>query len=176
YAPQEDSNDFIWGDKTPDHLNHMNLLKELYPEARLLHIIRDPRDYCLSMRTTWGKSLYRAADKWRRTLGVARNIGDQYGADYLEVLYESLLEKPAEVLGNICRFLGCKLVPDMISLAKPSEEYGAAKGQIRIVRENQQKYLTQLMPPQIQRIEEIVYPVADAIGYEFQYARALRQK
>lgn len=169
YAPQGRDEDFIWGDKTPGYLSQMNLLKALYPEARFLHIIRDARDYCLSIKKTWGKSLYRAADRWRQTLETARANSQQFGVDYMEVLYESLLGDAKKVLTDICKFLDCQFIPDMTQLAEPSENHGAAKGQIRIVRENQKKYLTQLSSSQVRRIEEIVYPVAKSIGYEFEY-------
>lgn len=168
YAPDGRAEDFIWGDKSPHYLNYMPLLKEMYPEARFIHIIRDPRDYCLSNKKVWGKSIYRAAESWRERLESARADSHQLGTDHMEVFYESLLEDPRKVLSHICEFLGCEFIPSMTRLTKPSENLGDAKGQVGILRDNQKKYLTQLSPSQIRRIEEIVYPVAKAIGYEFE--------
>jgi len=39
YAPFDRRTGFIWGDKTPGYVNHMPLLKELFPQGRFLHII-----------------------------------------------------------------------------------------------------------------------------------------
>ena len=34
----------IWGDKTPGYINHIPFLKSIFPTARFIHMIRDPRD------------------------------------------------------------------------------------------------------------------------------------
>ena len=90
--------DFIWGDKTPSYLYHIDILKDLYPQARFLHIIRDPRDCCLSTRNAWGTNLFSVADRWRRGVEVARKSGGHLGGSYIEVYYESLLDDPKKTL------------------------------------------------------------------------------
>lgn len=176
YAPQARDGNFIWGDKTPgpSHFNHMLLLKELFPKAKFLHIVRDPRDVCLSMKKTWGKSLYRAASMWREGIKAARSNGRQLGQDYMEVFYESLLGDPAQVLQNVCDFVDCEFIPEMTRLEKPVEYLGDAKGQTRIVQENKGKYLIQLSSRQIRRIEEIVCLAAQATGYELEHDAEFR--
>ncbi len=58
----------IWGDKTPGYLNHLGPLKRLFPSAKFIHMIRDPRDYCLSIRESWGKHPWRAAYRWQEVM------------------------------------------------------------------------------------------------------------
>jgi hypothetical protein len=168
YAPDGRDKDFIYGDKTPAYLKHMKLLKDLHPEARFLHIIRDPRDVCLSEKKTWGKSLYRTANRWRETIERGRTTGSQFGKDYMEIFYESLLESPKKVLFDICKFIDCEFTVEMTKLEKPSENFGDARGKAFIVQDNMKKYITQLSSHQIRRIEEIVYPIAKSIGYELE--------
>ena len=168
YAPEGRSENFIWGEKTPAYLLHMPLLKELYPEARFLHVIRDPRDHSHSCKKVFGKSLLRAAEVWREEVNAARVDSLQLGADYMEVFYESLLIDPEKVLSNVCEFLGCAFVPSMTRLTRAPEGFGDTGGQVRIVSDNRNKYLTQLTPSQVMRIEEIVCPVATATGYELE--------
>jgi hypothetical protein len=45
----------IWGDKSPSYIHHLPLIKRLYPKAKFIHIVRDVRDYCLSIQKAWGK-------------------------------------------------------------------------------------------------------------------------
>jgi hypothetical protein len=150
-------------------MSHMNLLKAIFPTARFLHIIRDPRDVCLSARKAWGTSLYRTASVWREQIETARSSGRQLGQDYSEVFYEFLLEDPEQVLRDVCDFLGCDFVPAMMTLEEPSEKVGDARGQTYIVRNNVQKYRTQLSPIQVRRIEQIACPMMRALGYEPEY-------
>lgn len=39
-----------WAEKTPNHLPHLPTLRRHYPDARVVRIVRDPRDSALSMR------------------------------------------------------------------------------------------------------------------------------
>jgi hypothetical protein len=166
YAPDGRAEDFIWGDKSPHYLTYMPLLKEMLPKARFIHCIRDPRDYCLSHKKVWGKSIYRAAESWRQRMEAALADSHQLGTDYMEVFYESLLEDPRKTLSNICEFLDCEFISSMTELSRSPETLGDTRGQVRIVRDNRNKYLTQLTPSQVMRIEEIVCPVARVVGYE----------
>ena len=170
YSPKKETDGFIWGDKTPGYLNHMKLLKKLFPQARFLHIIRDPRDYALSVKKTWGKSLYRAADTWRYTIQSAKSVGQKIGEDYQEVHYEELITKPEEVLLEICKFLECEFTPAMLTLDQPAEDYGDTRGSQEIVSNNLGKYKNELNSMIIKRIEEIVYPIAKLLGYTLHYA------
>jgi sulfotransferase family protein len=157
--------DMIWGDKTPGYIRHMALLKALFPGAKFLHMIRDPRDYCLSVQKSWGKSLSRAALRWRDTVAQARTYGQSIPGDYLEIQYETLLADPASVLQQATTFLVCPYDPRMLHLETSQEDVGDAKGKHGIVRDNTHKYRTQLSPQNIQRIEAIVGPVAVAANY-----------
>jgi hypothetical protein len=176
YAPSGRIDAFIWGDKTPgpSHINHMTLLKTIFPSARFLHIIRDPRDVCLSMKRTWRKSLYRAATMWREEINTARLNSRQFSKDYREVFFESLLLEPEQVLRDVCKFLDSEYLPAMTTLEEPSEHVGDARGQARIVQDNTRKYRTRLSSSQVRRIEEIVYPIMRTTGYEPDHAVRFR--
>ncbi len=171
YIPQEKDKDVIWGDKTPQYLPRMKFLKILYPQAKFVHIIRHPGDYCISAKKAWGKSLYRSANSWRYEIGKARIDSRDFADDYHEVFYENLVDEPQKVLSNICVFLGCKFTNKMLHLDIPTENLGDTKGQTEIIQTNKDKYLNQLSKRTIKRIEEIVYPVAKSLGYDLKFAK-----
>ncbi|MEW5985387.1 MAG: sulfotransferase [Chloroflexota bacterium] len=175
YAPPGKAAGFVWGDKTPGYVNHLALLKGLFPAARFLHVIRDPRDVALSAHKTWGKSLYRAAESWRVTLLVARRQAALMGGAYHELFYEELLAEPERVLRPVCDFLERDFVPAMTQLARPVEMLGDARGRLDIVADNQGKYRQELTAAQVRRIEEIVYPLlASDTPYQVCSATAFR--
>jgi hypothetical protein len=140
YAPQSASGaDHLFGDKTPGYLLHLPLLKTIFPKARFLHIIRDPRDYALSVRKAWGKSIYRAADNWVRCIDRCREDAQPLDGDYLEIRFESLLEEPETTLRSVCGFIDCVFSSEMLTLERPAENLGDAKDEVAILRTNQEK-------------------------------------
>jgi hypothetical protein len=169
YAPSGRAENFIWGDKSPSYTNNSLLMKEIFPNSKFIHIIRDPRDCCLSAKKTWGKNIYRTAEIWRQWLINARTNGLRSEHNYLEVLYEDLISTPEDTMRSICDFIPCKFTRKMIELKKPSENLGDTKGQSIIVKENMKKYVKELMPKEIKRIEEIVYPVMKQFPYQFEF-------
>jgi hypothetical protein len=170
YGPKGLEHAAIWGDKTPSYLTHMALLKRAFPAARFLHIVRDPRDYCLSMRKVWGRNPLLSAELWRADIQSARQAGEPLGNDYAEVRFERLLSAPEETLCSVCAFIGIDYLPSMVNMSLPSENLGDATGHRRIVDSNQQKYLSQFAPNTVRRIEEIVYPLATELGYTPHFA------
>jgi hypothetical protein len=156
----------IWGDKTPGYINHMPLLKALFPEAKFIHMIRDPRDYCLSVRKSFKKSIYRAAVRWRQGVEDAHRYGTRLGKDYHEVRYELLLEQPVPTMTQVASFVGVSYDDGMVDLASAPEDLGDAKGYSQIITQNRGKYRVQLSSQEIKRIEEIVCDVARTVGYQ----------
>jgi hypothetical protein len=137
----------IVGDKTPlvsaDVISEMS---EIYPEAKVIHIIRDGRDIAISMvhhrwnrardeggiyeldpdevrrreayrsgsggNTQTGEGLFTEkmltsmANGWREQIARSREDGRALlGANYTEVKYEDLLERPEEETRRLLEFL-----------------------------------------------------------------------
>jgi Sulfotransferase family len=158
--------DMIWGDKTPGYVNHMPLLRAIFPTAKFLHMIRDPRDYCLSVKKSWGKNMYRAAHRWRITLEKARSYGEQIRNDYKEIHYEMLVSEPETTMHAAAEFLQCEFDNKMVVLGLSPEDVGDTKGKYGIVKDNTRKYLAELSNKELRRIEGIVGHVASCTGYD----------
>jgi hypothetical protein len=141
------------------------LLKEVFPKALFIHIIRDVRDYCLSINKAWGKNMIRAAQRWTDSLQKVRRDTKRFSKDYYEVKYEILLEKPEVVLRAICAFLDLRFDTKMLRLSQPSENFGDAKGRKEVVRDNKDKYLEVMKPSLRKQIEAITEPMLRSCGY-----------
>ncbi len=107
-----------WVDSTPTNAPHMLRIKRDFPDAKFIHIIRDPRDLALSLdKKGWSRplpgdkrnSLLAAGVYWEWIVRKARKYGAQLGADYMETRYEDLVQTPAPELARIGTFLGCDL-------------------------------------------------------------------
>ena len=106
-----------WGDKTPFYTPDIDILWQLFPNARFVHVVRDGRDVVLSQRNIgWmSNSLPRLAEDWRWKTTVCHKVGSVLGdQQYLEVLYEDLVTEPETTLRRVCEFVGVEFEPAML--------------------------------------------------------------
>lgn len=156
----------IWGDKSPSYIDDIPLINRLYPRARVLHMVRDVRDYCVSMREAWGKDVRRAAQRWADGVLRARHDGQALGTRYIELRYEDLLRDPEAALRRVCEFIGIAFEPKMLELTRPSENIGRARGACHVVRDNHGKFADRIAPALIAEVEALAGHAMSAFGYE----------
>ncbi|MEA2206338.1 MAG: hypothetical protein QOE77_3114 [Blastocatellia bacterium] len=146
-----------WGDKTPLYCMDIEPIRNLLPEARFIHLIRDGRDVVLSLRRMWfapGQDIETLAGYWRKCVLTARKAGLNH-SDYLEVRYEDLILNTPEILKQISQFVDLNYDEKMLRYYTRSEsrlkEHQArfrADGSVLITQEdrlNQQRRTIQ--PP-----------------------------
>ena len=94
-------------ERSPNHAERLDLVAQLYPDARVVHIIRDGRDVARSLvAQNWGPDDLRlAARRWRRAVETARRAGPAF-AVYAEVRYEDLLADPRRIYTDLLAKLG----------------------------------------------------------------------
>ncbi len=157
--------DVIWGDKSPSYIDDLALLKSLYPAARFIHIIRDVRDYCLSIRKAWGKDMLRAAQRWAQSIDGARSAGAQLGCDYMELRYEDLLVDTEIAMRRVSTFLEVRFDAVMLTLTRPTENLGYTRGETRVVANNFGKFLDGMNRRTLARIEALAGETLVGCGY-----------
>jgi|SRR5690554_3393229 len=159
------SNEYdFYGDKSPGNIDHPELLFSCFPKARFIHIVRDPRDYALSVNNAWGKSRVRAAVRWRESIQKFLDAADVFEDRVLEVRYEDLLESPAQTILRCTNFLGLNYEPDMIKLSTSVENLGDARS-ASIEKGNKGKYEKLMSPRGLRLIEDYTAPLLDYYGY-----------
>ena len=168
--PPKPWEEIVWGDKTPVYMGELPLLAALFPDARVVHIVRDPRDCVLSTETAWGNAPLRTAQEWADRVRRCRAAGGALGAGrFLELRYEDLTDDVRTQLGRIFDFLGVPTPADAGRLLRVPENLGATKGAREVVAGNQRKWATQMTPALRRSIEEISGDLLDAYGYEREY-------
>ena len=97
-----------WADKTPLYALHLGFIEELFPDALVIHVIRDGPDVVASHRDRFGWwSSIKAVEKWPRYVRQARAWGSAAGAArYLEVRYEDLVGDTEATLRRALDFVG----------------------------------------------------------------------
>jgi hypothetical protein len=165
----------IWGDKSPAYMRHLGALLEHFPRARVVHIMRDVRDYCVSMRNGWHKDIRRAAFLWGRDVAQAHRICQAHADRCIEVKYEDLLQATPAQMRRLSEFLQIDFSDAMTRLASPVEPSGYAAGQSQVVSDNRQKFAERLKPREIRAVESLAWDTMRLLGYRPLYANRQRQ-
>lgn len=102
-------------EKSPNHLFAIPLIREVFPEARFIHVLRDGRDVSVSVRAaaqswvrhwrqTFGQSVRTSARAWRDAVQRAHEEALQLGDRFLEIRYEELHTDPHSVYRRLFDF------------------------------------------------------------------------
>ena len=108
-----------WGDKSLHTERYADRVFAEYPDARIVHIIRDPRDRYASVRKRHGKDVARvgsATGRWMSSTRDGRRNRRHYPDRYLLVRYEDLAMDPEREMRKVCAFLGEGYTPAILSM------------------------------------------------------------
>lgn len=110
-----------WGDKLPTYIEHVGPLLQMFPDAHLIHVLRDGRDCVGSLkRQEWSKrSTPDAIGVWNRAVDYGNKARKSVPpSQWHEIRYEELVADPEAKLKELCRFLDEDFVEDMLEPAK----------------------------------------------------------
>ncbi len=102
----------VWCEKTPFNLLAIPFLWELFPEARIVHIKRDPRGVVESLlRQPWAPSdlegvLAFIEPVYRRWLQTKQQHAIEQNANYREIALEQVAQDPQGTLDELTAWLG----------------------------------------------------------------------
>lgn len=105
-------------ERSPTHVWHLGLIADVYPDAWVVHVVRDGRDVVRSqMAQAWGPGdISTAAQRWAGALRAARAAAPSVPR-YLEVRYEDLLADPRR-FAELFSFVGLPPLDAAVSQAE----------------------------------------------------------
>lgn len=162
----------LWGNKTPQNTENIPKLKEYFPSAKFVVIVRDVRDIVLSWEKKWGKDMFLTAEKWNmRMLQIPHS-----DPNLLVVRYEDLLTNLKLTTQDICAFLGIEWSEDLLSHHTKVDQIvdGKINYGEKLVSNNLEKWRTQMLPSKIERVEEIAFTGLKQHKYELVFATSQR--
>lgn len=95
----------------------------LWPDARFIHLIRDPRAMAKSgVAKDWGFNTYLSAQKWVETEREWNELCQWVPADRrIEIRFEDLATDHEAALAPVLAFLGVTYDPEMLSYVAPTD-------------------------------------------------------
>lgn len=108
-----------WGDQTGLIEGYAEKIFFAYPDSKMIHVIRDPRDRYEASLALHPKGKARAGGataRWIYTTTMARRNSKLYSDRYMIIHYETMVTNPEETARKACEFLGEEYTPAMIKL------------------------------------------------------------
>jgi Ser/Thr protein kinase RdoA (MazF antagonist) len=179
---------FVGDKSTGGYLRNIQRLREVCPSSKIVHLVRDGRDVCLSM-LNWPKA-DRAAGRfpmfkddpvattaawWQWHVRAGLEQGRSLGPDvYREFRYEQIVQEPDRQCAALCAFLRIENDPGMVQFhagrSKPGQGKSANAAWLAPTP-GLRDWRTQMDPKQIEMFEAIAGETLDAFGYERQFPR-----
>ena len=159
-----------WGVKDPRNEFHADQILAEFPAARVVHMLRDPRDVIASQRAMWGsraQHIVSTTHDWRRSAALARRHQAVHRGSYAVVRYEDLVLDPARVVRDLCRTLDLDYRPAMLDLAgKPRWPEGEGDDSRRAISAGRvARHLRDLAPGEATYVEWRARREMDDWGY-----------
>ena len=124
----------VMGEKTPAHLAHVETLLDWFPDARVIHCMRDPRAiYVSELRRRGAQAvgfpyrqlvmvppllerfvLLQVVWAWAGAVHRHRTLRRLYPDRYRLVRFEDVVTAPDPTMEDVCGFLGIELEPRML--------------------------------------------------------------
>ncbi len=177
-------NKLLVGDKTPTYVRKLPTLHTLWPNARIVHLVRDGRDVWLSIRqwrmaaksagkfSTWDLDpMVTTALWWKALVGMGRRDGDAIGKQlYREIKYELLVAQPKVECKKLAHFLN---IPHVEAMERYYEgRTQAADGQLSTnaawlpPTPGRRNWRTEMAAEEVEKFEAAAGELLDSLGYE----------
>jgi len=180
----------FFAEKCPRSVLRIPFIREVFPEAKLIHIIRDGRDVACSMLPGMGgdkwqhlrppnwrqllqehHGVMRCAHAWKAIVEIA--LHDLAGVPHFVLKYEDLVDNPERLAGEILRFLGLAEHPDVFAFCRKIQNQTAdsyqAQKQVAWFRDDHQvrvgRWQENLPAGEARQVEELLRPLLVQLGY-----------
>jgi protein-tyrosine sulfotransferase len=125
-----EANKSIWADKTSRNIHRIGYILTHFPNAKIIHVVRNGKDTICSLRrhrkrkleggeiklTGYTMPLENCVQRWVNAIADTLPFRDYL--NYYEVKYEDLVEQPKRTLQSVCRAIGVDYVSDMLNFHK----------------------------------------------------------
>ncbi len=142
-----------WFDKTPQNIYGILLISAQIPEAKFVHIHRNPLNVVASLfvgKIMKIQDLIGAVSYWMESMQIMDEYKKANGDRVIEVAYESVTGDPEPELDRILRFLG---------------EEGAIRLPSGFVHPERNNYRKVLTPAQVDEVIRLCAPYFERYGY-----------
>ena len=116
-----------WAEKTPGNVCHLDRIFSNWPGAKVVHIVRDPKDIYASMRQAkkWD-SIPEFTERWCDIMGAVERFRETMDLSldrYLEFRYETLVREPEKTTRILFDFLDEPWSEEVAAFAGKADDF-----------------------------------------------------
>jgi len=168
-------------DRAPSNAWHLGLIKMLFPEAPVIHLLRHPFDVALSnfaqdrkLEANAGISLPAIARHYALTMEMIAHYRGQLTLRYLPLRYEDLVADPAASLARVLDFIGLDraalpaepaLRANAAKLPEPLPAHLALREPVHAQGAYRHRAYLAAMPNLFNDVRDILTPWIERLGY-----------
>jgi hypothetical protein len=162
-----------WGDKTPLNSFCLEEIVEVFPDAKFIHMIRDPVDVLRSyLKHDMVPDLESGVDRLNRAVRSVINFGRK-NERVIEVRYEDFVSYPEVEAGSICDFLGLDFQSSWLKRTDHYDEIDEVAGldpHANVFQSISTEYVgkgrQELSTETLHRLDSLIGEKVEQLGYE----------
>lgn len=176
-----------WCEQTPRNIYYVDAIHRLFPDARFVHVLRDPRDVLLSQKNRWKRRKFNTESRLPLHVTVRQWlnyhpitilklwVGATHRAaayakqpNFRVVKYEDLLARPEQTVRDLCAFLGLTYNGEMLDVPQVGSSLGLDRPEARGMNASKIGGWRKggLSAAEVHLCERIAGPLMRAFGYE----------
>jgi hypothetical protein len=155
-----------WGDQLAFIEHYADQVFAAYPGARMIHMVRDPRDRyeaSTAPRQRRGGKAGMATARWLASAVLGQRNLRRYPGRYTIVRYEALLADRERVLRDVCAFVGEEFAPGMLTL-EGAMRFGREEDEAEAQRDDRPR--AALSPREVAFVQAYARREMAAYGYQ----------
>ena len=176
----------IWGEKTPRHVFRIDEILALYPDARIIVMVRDPRAVVASYRDWYtGDRDVTAADLadrkrvrksynivlatllWRAAANAGLVARRKYGPEKVLITrYDDVVTDPENTIREVVGWLGIPYREELLSVPLHNSSTMRFDGKAGISAAPQKRWRKSLSRREIGIIQKVAEPCLEEMGFE----------
>lgn len=169
-------------DKNPINSLFVEKIASIFPTAKFIHLVRDPRATVLSnVKKFPNKSILYQSLKWKRYNQEIERIKQKFPEKFHTLFYENLVIEPEKELRKVCNMLSIDFHAEMLEVEPrfkdvifeyltetQIEEFKRDKADLMLPTHTQSihKWEKELSPKEVQLIETVCAPLINLYGYQ----------
>jgi hypothetical protein len=163
-----------WGDKRPHYHRYIEVILRLFPDAQIVHVVRDPRDCVASLKRMpwWKRDSYHAVSAWASSMSNTEEAVRRWPGVVVRVQYEHLVADPEAELRALCAALGEEYDPAMAEhervagVAVPERKHWHSYTRVSPTTGRVGRWRAELEPWEIALCERVLAGPMRSFGYE----------